>query len=430
MRIEVMNTSKMNSSIMSIISLFLTLAVLLLSSNDVFVVAADDEGDAAADGAAAATATEGKDEDMTNRKLAREAPKDDFDVKSHFDWGTYYDPKSIFCGDYDCYGILGFDFESFNNEKPTTKIITKRYRALSRHWHPDKSKHKDAKNRFVKIARAYEVLTKDETRKEYDMLRYNQEAYYKKYGSNVMFTFAPKSDTMVVLCFVLLLINGFAYFAQYNKWNKVCERLSKAATEDWNPSQGGTSDSKELRNQAIDILNGVKETEKSMNGDKKVLTSNGTSTNKKKTMKLTNKEKKQQLDDELRPIITKLAYENEDFGAGFHKPTWKDLVILKLAVFPYHFLFMATWQVKYWMRRIQKKDLSEDEKNVLTERAVGKVIWEFASDKEKEIMVGRELWNLSKFKEWNEEREFAKLSKSEQKQYKAMLKHQKANKQN
>ena len=74
--------------------------------------------------------------------------------------------------------------------------------------------------------------------------------------------------------------------------------------------------------------------------------------------------------------------------------------------------------------------MSDDEKNVLTERAVGNVIWEFASEKEKETMITRELWNLSNFKEWNEEREFSKLSKAEQKQYKAMIKHQKANKQN
>jgi len=418
----------MNSSIMSLVGLFLTLALLLLSSSSSggFVAAdgdATDAADAAADGG---EKEEGKVEDMSNRKLAREAPKDDFDVKSHFDWGTYYDPKSIFCGEYDCYGILGFDFESFNNEKPTQKMITKRYRSLSRHWHPDKSKHKDAKERFVKIARAYEVLTKDDTRKEYDMLRYNQEAYYKKYGSNVMFTFAPKSDTKVVLFFVLLLINGFAYFAQYNKWNKVCERLSKAATEDWNQSQGGTSESKELREHAIEIMNETKEAEKSTDADKKVLKTNG----KKKALKLTTKEKKQQLDDELRPIIQKLAFEVEDFGAGFHKPTWKDLVVLKLAVFPYHFSFIAAWQMKYWIRRIQKKELSDDEKNVLTERAVGNVIWEFASEKEKETMITRELWNLTNFKEWNEEREFSKLSKAEQKQYKAMIKHQKANKQN
>jgi len=411
-----------------------------IPGGSVFVVAADGdadadtstEGDAAAEGEAegsASSSSQGKDEDMRNRKLAREAPKDDFDVKSHFDWGTYYDPKGIFCGEYDCYGILGFDYEKFNNEKPTQKIITKRYRALSRHWHPDKSKHKDAKERFVKIARAYEVLTKDESRKEYDMLRYNQEAYYKKYGSNVMFSFAPKSDTWIVLIFVLALINGFAYFAQHNKWKKVCERLAKAATEDWSPSQGGTTESKELRTHAIEIMNETKEKEKAAEGDKKVLKNGATTpSNNKKASKLTTKEKKQKLDDELLPIIQGLAYDVEDFGAGFHKPTWKDLVLLKLIVFPYHFMFSAGWQIKYWTRRIQKVDLNDDEKNVLTERAVGNVIWEFASTKEKETMIGRALWKLSNLKEWNEEREFQKLSKTEQKQHKAMLKHQKQNK--
>ena len=49
----------------------------------------------------------------------------------------------------DCYKILGFDYENYGVEKPSTKTITKRYRALSREWHPDKSKHKDAKERFV-----------------------------------------------------------------------------------------------------------------------------------------------------------------------------------------------------------------------------------------------------------------------------------------
>lgn len=412
----------------------LVLTALLLATDITGVVAADaaaEGGDASSAGSSDSGGSQGKDEDLGNRKLAREAPKDDFDVKSHNDWGTYYDPKSIFCGNYDCYGILGFDYESFAQDKPTQKIITKRYRALSRHWHPDKSKHKDAKERFVKIARAYEVLTKDESRKEYDMLRYNQEAYYKKYGSNVMFTFAPKSDTAFVLFFVLALINGFAWFAQLNKWKKVCERLAKAATEDWNPSQGGTAESKELRDHAIEIMNETKEAEKSVDGKSKESKNAKTTTgSNKKALKLTTKEKKAKLDDELRPIIQNLAYDVEDFGAGFHKPTWKDLVLIKLAVFPYHFMFSAGWQLKYWIRRIQKEELNEDEKDVLTQRAVGNVIWEFASDKEKEIMIAKSLWLLKNLKEWNEEREFQKLSKAEQKQYKAMIKHQKANKQN
>jgi DnaJ domain len=70
-----------------------------------------------------------------------------FDPKTHMDWGTYYDPQSIFCGNYDCYKILGFDFENYGS--PDRKEITQRYRALGREWHPDKSKHKNAKERFV-----------------------------------------------------------------------------------------------------------------------------------------------------------------------------------------------------------------------------------------------------------------------------------------
>jgi len=62
-------------------------------------------------------------------------------------WGSYYDPQQAFCGNYDCYQILGFDYETFGSPDP--KLITKKYRKLSRKWHPDKSKHPDAKKRFV-----------------------------------------------------------------------------------------------------------------------------------------------------------------------------------------------------------------------------------------------------------------------------------------
>ena len=104
------------------------------------------------------------------------AAADTFNAKEHMDWGSYYDPQNVFCGKYDCYAILGFDFENF--AAPDKKEITKRYRALSREWHPDKNKgNKDAKDRFVKIARAYEVLTNDKERAEYDFMRYNQVLY-------------------------------------------------------------------------------------------------------------------------------------------------------------------------------------------------------------------------------------------------------------
>lgn len=366
-----------------------------------------------------------KTEHRASRPLAKEVPMDTFDATSHFDWGTYYDPKNVFCGQYDCYGILGFDYESFAKEKPTQKMITKRYRSLSRHWHPDKSKHPEAKERFQKIARAYEVLTSFESRKEYDDLRYDQDGYYKKYGSEVVFTFAPQSDVVFVSILILAVINGFVYFAQYNRWKKVCDRLVKAAVEDWSPSMGGSPESKKLREDALKML-----AEDKPNGEKseaKNATTAATKKGGKKGSKMTGKEKKEKESESLRPYVEKLAYEITDFGAGFHKPTWKDLALVKMAMWPYHLTIGTAWQAKYWIRRIQKLDLNDEERSVLTERAVGHVIWEFSSEDEKQTMIKRELWKLSNLKEWNEEREFAKLSKSEQKQYKLMKKHEKMN---
>jgi DnaJ homolog subfamily C member 25 len=279
-----------------------------------------------------------------------------------------------------------------------------------------------------KIARAYEVLTDAKSRKEYDDMRYNQEAYFQKYGTNVLWQYAPKSDTMFVVVFILLFVNGFGWFAQYQRWKGVADRLVRAAVEDWTPIQGGSNESKDLREHAMEILaqreKEAGETDagapptNSSNSTSKSGKSNKSNSKSNKAAKLTAKEKKQKQEDDLKPIIEQLAYEIDDFGAGFHKPTWKDLVILKLAKFPYHMARVTVWQ----MRRIQKLPLNDEEKAVLTERAVGHVAWEIATEEERKEMTDRELWIMENLAEYKDEQEFNKLSKGEQKYYKKMMK--------
>jgi len=339
-------------------------------------------------------------------------------------WGTYYDPQQEFCGKFDCYRILGFDFESFGS--PDQKVITKRYRRISRKWHPDKSKHPKAKERFVKIVRAYEVLTNNEKRKEYDFMRYNQEAYYQKYGSSVIWTFKPKSDVTSIVLVLFLFVNLFSWFAQKNKWQNVADRLVKAAAEEWSPSQGGSPESKELREHALTILaeresetNGTDTTigeEKSAAAIKKA---------KGKGKKLTGKEKKKQETESILPILKKLVDEMHDFGGGFHKPTWQDLMIVNLALLPFRILVGIVWEAKYYLNRFQGKELSDEEKEVLTERAVGPVAWDLASDESREEMMKRELWIMNNLVEWKEEEEIKNLSSREQKELRKTLKAEK-----
>ena len=137
--------------------------------------------------------------------------------------------------------------------------------------------------------------------------------------------------------------------------------------------------------------------------------------------KLTNRERKVEEQAALLPIITEFVNEIDDFGGGFHKPTYEDLLIVTMAKFPVTFGKAVIWQIGYWIRRLQKLELNDDERAVLTERSVG-IIWSVSSEEEQQAMMKRDLWKKENLIEWKEEQEIKKLSVTEQKMYNKMKK--------
>ncbi len=67
---------------------------------------------------------------------------------------------TILCGD-DYYQILGIGRDASNRE------IRKAFKKLALLHHPDKSKEKDAQEKFLKINKAYETLKDEEKRKRF-----------------------------------------------------------------------------------------------------------------------------------------------------------------------------------------------------------------------------------------------------------------------
>ena len=61
------------------------------------------------------------------------------------------------------YKLLGVD------EKASKQEIKKAFRKLAVHYHPDKNDSPDAEEKFREIAEAYEVLSDDDKRRQYDM---------------------------------------------------------------------------------------------------------------------------------------------------------------------------------------------------------------------------------------------------------------------
>lgn len=324
-------------------------------------------------------------------------------------WGQYYDPSNIFCGKYDCYKILGFDFETWGKSPPSKDELKKSYRTMSRKWHPDKNKDKGAQDRFMKINKAYTVLTDPKLRKEYDHMRERPDEYFYKYGSAVLYNYAPKSDTVGVVIFLLLLGCAFTWYAQKNRWQQVADRLVKDATEGLKAGEGGSKQSIEIRAKAEEKLKTMKEENGTTNGSGEG--------GKKSKIKLTKKELREKENEELRPIIVDLVNEIEDFGAGFHQPTWRDILLVRMAKWPVTLTVGICWEVKFYARRIRKVEYSDQEREVMASRAVGHVAWTAASAKDKEEMISREVWVTENLEEWLEVQEIRQLPAGQQKRY-------------
>jgi hypothetical protein len=78
-----------------------------------------------------------------------------------------HDPWKKFCGKTLCYDVLEVA------EDATESEIKKSYRKLAREWHPDKNPEYGAREKFQKIAKAYETLSTDGERAKYDHLMAN-----------------------------------------------------------------------------------------------------------------------------------------------------------------------------------------------------------------------------------------------------------------
>ena len=406
-----------------------------------------DDAAAAADDASAATdeavtaANAGA--DATSSSSSKAADDKEKEHRPEEDWGYYYDPKNEFCGEFDCYSILGFDYESFGRSPPDTKTITQAYRLLSRKWHPDKQRGKSkdfAEERFVRINKAHKVLTNKRRRKEYDYLRDRPEEYIHKYGTNVMYHYAPKSDVVMVLLILLIACNAFTWFAQKNRWQKVADHVVQLALEGATLRDGGSDESVAIREKALEILAEQKQKEATNNaataaaaddgggkGKKgSAATRRGSSgsakspspTKKKGGAKATKKEQKEQEMEELRPIVVQLVREeHQDFGGGFHLPTWRDLLITKLAIWPVQLSKAMVWQIGYWGRRLRGLDLSESERVVLTRRAMGEITWHSLSDEDQADACTQDLWIVTNLEDWREMQEVKRLGAGYQKKY-------------
>lgn len=85
-------------------------------------------------------------------------------------------------GEQDHYAVLGLE------RTATSADIKKAYRFLARKYHPDVSKHSQAGELFKSIRHAYEILSNEVTRTQYDRVRRFQEETGRSYSKKQYYT--------------------------------------------------------------------------------------------------------------------------------------------------------------------------------------------------------------------------------------------------
>ncbi|KAJ8299356.1 hypothetical protein KUTeg_023416 [Tegillarca granosa] len=113
----------------------------------------------------------------------------------------------------------------------TKTEITKAYRKFARKWHPDmhkgQEKKEEATEMFRKIANAYEILTDEEQRSDYDYMLDHPDEYLANYYNYYRRRYAPKVDPRIVIVVTISIISVIQYWGAWNNYKSAIDYLCK-----------------------------------------------------------------------------------------------------------------------------------------------------------------------------------------------------------
>ncbi|UXI18244.1 hypothetical protein NH340_JMT04187 [Sarcoptes scabiei] len=292
--------------------------------------------------------------------------------------------EGLYCGLDNCYDVLNLTRDA------TREQISRSYRSLARKWHPDLHRGAEQKAeatiKFQLIAQAYEVLRDDESRKDYDYLLDNPEAYYAHYYRYYRRVYAPKVDVRIVIVVAISLISIYQYYAYNSRYKEAIDYFL-------------TIPKYRIQAKEIAIDEGIWPT---MNH-----TSNG-----KLRLKQRGSGNKQKLKDELKQeeenCLRKIIEEKMDIKGVYSKPTYKDILWIQLFLLPWfliqYILWYARWIYKF---NIRKEPYGIEEKHYLMRKFMGlsESQWSQKDDFEIEEYMREELWIKENFDPWKKEKD-------------------------
>lgn len=278
------------------------------------------------------------------------------------------------CGKEGCYDVLGV------KETADNKEIRVSYYKLSRQWHPDKNKHPDAPKKFQRIAKAYEVLSDDRSRKRYDYALAHPEEEVLEEVIGIWKYW--RTDVRAVLLGFLAVVSVVQYAAKLSSWKQAMEKIRAQPR---------------YKNRRAQLVEEYVARQKA-NGS----SSSSGKANRRPAAKAGKAAKGgPNLSEEADAEIQEQLDSEVGIHGGYNAPTYKDVIAWQLVALPYRVGKWVYWQAHWqWAYRLQGQQYSPEDAAYLTQKQLRwpPGVWQGLGPETQEEYISLELWQPDNFK--------------------------------
>jgi len=301
------------------------------------------------------------------------------------------DIDNLYCGMENCYQILSLE-QNANREE-----ISRAYRKLARQFHPDVYKGdlsiKEATEMFRKIANAYEILSDEESRADYDYLLDNPEAYYEHYYRYYRHRVAPHVDWRIVIGGLIFVISVIQYVLTYLSYQTLVTRVATTPR---------------FRFQALQIGKEKGLLQAELEADRQAAS--------EERIRDQSELRRRQREAEERVILRVITETPSEVDQGLTTlllpAKLQNTLFYQLCVFPMWLWRTAVVYTRYYALSYgvgcrSFLELTDNDKHDLIRRRLGLsgLVWAEMNQDAKDEYLSLELWRAESFSEWQADRE-------------------------
>jgi hypothetical protein len=247
--------------------------------------------------------------------------------------------------------------------------------------HPDKNKAPDAQKKFQRVAKAYEVLSDDRSRKRYDYALEHPEEDIQEEPYGIWKYW--RTDARAVILGFLAVVSAIQYFAKRSAYDTALRKVMQSPK--YLNRRAQLAAEWEAKNKANTSTNGTVSTYKAA----------AATARPARRASAKAKAKGPNLPPEAEKEIDEQCISEVGIHGSYSRPTYRDTLAFQVVMAPVWLGQWAYWQAHWqWAYRLRKQDYSPSDREYLTYTALKwtQPIWEGLPEETQQELSELQLW--------------------------------------